>query len=147
MTKTNPINLMLWGILFAFPAKIYSQTPNSKTEVKMEAIKKSETSEQIFIDRFIVPEKAKQEFTERMNINRSFIKNLPGFIEDTVYERVDEQGNLIVVTVAVWANPEAIKKAKEAVQAEYQKQGFNVQEMLTRLNIIIDRGVYKKAGN
>ena len=55
-----------------------------------------------FIDKFFVPEKAKQEFTERMNINRNFIKTLPGFIEDTVYEQRDEQGNLHMLTIAVW---------------------------------------------
>ncbi|HEV8285040.1 MAG TPA: hypothetical protein VGQ09_12070 [Chitinophagaceae bacterium] len=107
--------------------------------------KKTETSERIFIDRFIVPQKAKPEFIERMNINRNFIKNLPGFIEDAVYERSDEQGNLICVTVAVWTSEEAIKKAKEAVQAEYKKEGFNLQEMIERLNItMVERGVYTK---
>ncbi len=42
---------------------------------------------QIFIDKFLVPENAKQEFIERMNINRSFIKTLNGFNEDAAYER------------------------------------------------------------
>ena len=86
--------------------------------------------EQILIDKLIVPEKAKQEFTEMLNFNRNFIKKLPGFIEDKVYERTDEDGNLICITVAVWESTEAIKKAKVAVQAEYQKQGFNLQDTL-----------------
>jgi len=103
--------------------------------------------EQVFIDRFIVPQNAKQEFVERMNINRNFIKGLTGFVEDNVYERMDEDGNLIVVTVAVWQNEEAIKKAKEAVQAEYKRLDFNMPEMLKRLNITIDRGIYKRAEN
>jgi heme-degrading monooxygenase HmoA len=145
MKTINLIHLTLLGAFWAFPAKIYSQTPQSKTEAIMETPKKSDVSQQIFIDRFMVPEKAKQEFIERMNINRNFIKNQPGFIEDTVYERFDEQGNLICVTVAVWASEEAIKKAREAVQTEYKKQGFNLQAMLERLNITIDRGVYTKA--
>ena len=110
-----------------------------------QTITKSQTSERIFIDRFVVPQKSKSEFIERMNINRNFIKNLPGFIEDAIYERNDEQGNLICVTIAVWTSEEAIKKAREAVQAEYKKEGFNLQAMLERLNITMaDRGVYTK---
>jgi len=35
-----------------------------------------------------------------------------------------------------------MEKAKEAVQAEYKKQGFDMSAMLKRLNITIDRGVY-----
>jgi steroid delta-isomerase-like uncharacterized protein len=96
-----------------------------------------------FIDKFHVPASAKQEFMERVKINRNFIKNLPGFIEDAAYERTDENGNLVFITIAVWENEDAVNKAKEAVQAEYKKQGFNMPEMLERLNITMDRGMYR----
>ena len=110
-----------------------------------QTMQKSQSSERIFIDRFVVPQNSKAEFIERMNINRSLIKNLPGFVEDAVYERNDELGNLICVTVAVWESEEAIKKAREAVQAAYKKEGFNLQAMLERLNItMLERGVYTK---
>lgn len=98
--------------------------------------------EQILIDKFFVPGNAKAEFEERMNINRHFIKKLPGFIRDDVYERTDENGDSFYVTVAVWENEEVIQHAKKAVQAEYQKEGFDMTAMLKRLNIVIDRGVY-----
>jgi heme-degrading monooxygenase HmoA len=103
--------------------------------------------EQIFIDRFIVPQNAKAEFTERMNINRSFIKQLPGFINDEAYERTDEEGNFICITIAVWASEEALKNAKERVQAEYQQQGFNLPAMLQRLDIRMERGQYNRFSN
>src|SRR5579859_5104861 len=149
MKNTNPIIfILLSGIALSFHAKTYSQTANLKTQIKMDTIqtKRSDTSQQIFIDRFIVPKNARREFIERMSFNRNFIKDLQGFIEDNVYERTDEHGDIICVTVAIWKNEDAIRRAKEAVQAEYQKQGFNLQEMLKRLNIVIDRGVYKKTG-
>jgi heme-degrading monooxygenase HmoA len=110
-------------------------------------VKKSDSLEQILIDRIIVPETAKQAFIERMNINRNFIKQLPGFIEDAAYEHGDGQGNLVYVTIAVWQNEDALKNAKEAVQAEYKKENFNMPEMLKRLNITIDRGIYEKVVN
>lgn len=95
-----------------------------------------------FIDKFFVPGAAKKEFYERMRINRSFIKGLPGFIDDAVYEYIDPNGNLICITIAHWENNEALNKAKEAVQAEYKKQGFDTADMFKRLNIVADRGVY-----
>jgi heme-degrading monooxygenase HmoA len=147
--KTNSIHLVL-GVMLILSTEIYSQSTNSKQEAKMETTKtvnEQTYSEHVLIDKFIVHQNAKQEFVERMNINRNFIKNLPGFVEDKVYERVDEQGNLVVVTVAVWENEEAIKKAKEVVQAEYKNQNFNMQEMLKRLGITIDRGIYARVEN
>ena len=95
-----------------------------------------------FIDKFFVPAAAINEFYERMSINRNFIKGLPGFIEDEVYEYTDDNGNLICITIANWENREALNKAKETVQAEYKKQRFDPAEMFKRLNIVADRGVY-----
>jgi steroid delta-isomerase-like uncharacterized protein len=96
------------------------------------------------IDKFIIPAAAKKEFYERASINRNFIKTLPGFIEDAAYEYTDAEGNLIFVTVAQWENKEAFAKAREAVQAEYKRQGFDMGEMLKRTHITIDRGVYSE---
>ena len=101
---------------------------------------------QIFIDKFIIPQQAKQEFTERMNINRAFIKNMPGFIQDSAYERTDASGHINCITIAIWASEQALNQAKAAVQAEYQRTGFDPAEFLTRLNITMEREVYQLAG-
>jgi steroid delta-isomerase-like uncharacterized protein len=95
-----------------------------------------------FIDKFFVPAAAIDEFQERMHINRNFIKTLPGFIADAAYERKDEDGNLICVTVARWSSLEAVGKAKEAVQEEYKKEGFDMTAMMKSLNITVDRGLF-----
>lgn len=68
---------------------------------------------QIFIDRFSIPPDAIEEFIQRMNYNRNFIKNLPGFINDTAFERTDENGNLFVITIAVWENEDYLNKQKK----------------------------------
>ena len=101
-------------------------------------------AQRIFIDRFSVPVNARKEFMERMTYNRNFLKKLPGFIEDNAYETTGNEGNLLIVTVAVWESDEAIARAKEAVQAEYKKIGFNMPEFLQRQNISIERGIYNK---
>ena len=100
--------------------------------------------EQLFIDRFIVPQAAKAEFMERMAINRNMIKKLPGFIRDEAYVRDDEQGQLLCITIAVWESEAALKAARESVQAEYQRQGFNLPAMLERLGIQMERGQFRK---
>ncbi|WP_413667504.1 hypothetical protein ACEN9X_23825 [Mucilaginibacter sp. Mucisp86] len=97
---------------------------------------------QIFIDQFIVPAIAQQEFKKRMKINRDFIKKLDGFVEDRAFERYDEQGSLICITMAIWQNEDVLQKAKEAVQQLYQQQGFDMKAMLQRLNISMERNTY-----
>jgi predicted ester cyclase/heme-degrading monooxygenase HmoA len=109
--------------------------------------KKAQNGQVNFIDKFLVPAAAIKEFHERMHINRTFIKKLPGFIEDAAYEYTDNDGNLIVVTVALWQSQEALNSAKEAVQAEYKKEGFDAPAMFKRLNITADRGVYTQVNN
>jgi steroid delta-isomerase-like uncharacterized protein len=104
--------------------------------------KKANKDQVNFIDKFFVPAAAIKEFKERVRINRELIKKLPGFIEDAAYEYADKDGNLIFITVALWQNNEALNKAKEAVQAEYKKDGFDMPAMVKRLGITVDRGVY-----
>ena len=77
--------------------------------------------------------------------SRNFLRKLTGFIKDTAYESTDEQGNLHYLSIAVWESADAVKKAKEAVQAEYKRQRFNPAEMVERLNITMERGIYKEA--
>lgn len=108
---------------------------------------KTVTPKQIFIDKFFVPKNGINEFKQRMQINRNFIKKLSGFIEDAAYEQFDEKGNLVVVTIAKWENQEALGKAKEAVQAEYRRTNFNPAEMYQRLQIKMERGTYSESAD
>jgi steroid delta-isomerase-like uncharacterized protein len=105
--------------------------------------KKNNPSQVFFIDKFIVPAKAKEEFINRANYNRAFIKNLPGFVGDNAYESLDANGNVLITTIAVWEDEAALSKAKEAVQAEYKHIGFDPVEMTKRLGITLDRAIYK----
>ncbi|MDR7208404.1 hypothetical protein [Flavobacterium piscis] len=130
--KANLLSGIVCLALFSY--ETYSQTET----------KKSETMKQVFIDKFIVPEKSKQEFLERVSINRNFIKHLNGFLKDDAYERTDDQGNLIYITIAVWENEALLKKAKETVNTQYIKEGFDITAMFTRLNITLERNIYKQ---
>lgn len=74
------------------------------------------TARQVFIDNFFIPKKAMREFKDRTKINMGIVKKQPGFINEQAYEQFDEQGNLIYITIVVWENSDAIKKAKAAVR-------------------------------
>jgi heme-degrading monooxygenase HmoA len=103
--------------------------------------------EQLFIDRFVIPQEAEAEFMDRMAINRNFIKDIPGFIKDEAYRRTDEQGNLVCITIAAWASEDALENARTLVQAEYQRQGFNPPAMMERLGIRMERALYHRLGD
>ena len=100
---------------------------------------------QILIDKFFIPKNAFEEFLQRTAYNRDFIRHLHGFVEDAAYQRTDENGNLIFITVAVWESQDVLEKAREVVQAEYKRIGFNPAELFSRLNITLDRGTYQEA--
>ncbi len=99
---------------------------------------------QILIDKFVVPQTALGEFMQRMNTSRSFLRSLPGLIEDMAYQQTGEDGNVHVVTLAIWESEEAIRRAKAAVQAEYDRTGFRPAELFARLNIALERGTYQE---
>lgn len=122
----------------------FQQLEALPTDLTLLSNRKEGKTQVQFIDKFFIPAAAKQEFYEKMSMNRNFIKTLPGFIEDAAYEYTDNDGNLVCVTVALWESREALNKAKEAVQAEYKKQGFDPAEMFQRLGIKADRGIYTK---
>ena len=105
------------------------------------------TERQIFIDKFLIPKDAIREFKDRTKINMCIVTKQPGFIKEEAYERFDEHGNLICITMVVWKNFDAIIKAKAAVQAEYEKQNFNPTEMMERLHITLERGIYMVVKN
>ncbi len=98
--------------------------------------------QQVLIDKFFVPANAKEEFIERMNYNSEFIKKLPGFVKGETFERTDEDGNFMCVTVNFLENDAFFNKAKEAVQAEFKRIGFFPNEFYQRLNIKLERGTY-----
>ncbi|HET9486301.1 MAG TPA: ester cyclase, partial [Chryseosolibacter sp.] len=100
-----------------------------------------------FVDKFLVPKNAIEEFTQRMQYNRNLIKSLPGFIKDEAIAYRDTSGDLNLMTIAVWQNQEFLEKAKMFVQADYEKIHFNPGEFTRRLNIKMERQLYNAYAN
>ncbi|MBO9702717.1 MAG: hypothetical protein J7604_21070 [Sporocytophaga sp.] len=102
----------------------------------------SNMTKQIFIDKFFIPESSVEQFIKKTSYNRSFIKNLPGFIKDEMYTQRDENGNLILITIATWENQNYLISAKSAVQEEYKRKNFNPAEFMQQLGVKMERGVF-----
>ncbi|MEX0646644.1 MAG: ester cyclase [Balneolaceae bacterium] len=98
----------------------------------------------ILIDKFIVPQEANEEFINRLDTNLDFIRTLPGFVKTAAYEQTGGEGEFNFVTTAFWESNEALESAKKAVKNEYHRQGFDPSEMFNRLNIKIERAVYRE---
>jgi heme-degrading monooxygenase HmoA len=134
--------IVVFGLILLPAAYFYFQ--KSSEQKPDDSSAKKSNMQQILIDKFIVPTETKEEFLTRLRLNLDLIKSQPGLVETTAYEKTGGEGEFNFVTVAVWENDEALSKAKQTVSAEYRKQGFDLQEMLKRLNVKIDRAVYKK---
>jgi hypothetical protein len=144
--KTIVVGLMILpSVHYAQSSKNQNSTNQAtKNQNDMNAIQ-TENELKILIDRFSMPETALAEFTQRMNYNRDLLKRLPGFIRDDVYETKDEKGNWSVITLATWQNQSSIDEAKKAVQEDYKRTGFNMQQFIQQRNIVLlERGIYQK---
>jgi len=118
---------------------------HAQNKVSPDSISPSKKSkmEVVLIDRFVVPAAAKSEFLERANINRNFIKSLPGFVRDDAYEE-DGENESRIVTVAVWASEEAFQNARASVIEYYKKQSFDMPPFIKKLHIQMERRIYKR---
>ncbi|WP_428742413.1 ester cyclase [Tenacibaculum sp.] len=96
-----------------------------------------------FVDRFTMPKSSFSDFFEKMEMNRNFIRNLEGFISDEKMIKEEENGNITVMTVAIWENQKSLNNAKALVLNEYQKTGFNPSEFYKKLNITMQREIFK----
>lgn len=100
-----------------------------------------------FIDRFLVPQQAIAAFTQKMQDSRSFLKTLPGFIKDEVYQYTSGDGGLAIITIASWESMQALEKAQEEVQAFYSRTGFQPAVFCKEAGIQTERGIYRSVKN
>lgn len=108
-------------------------------------IMESQPNNQIaFISKYLIPADSKDTFLERQRSARTFIRSLPGFLHDHAYERMTDNGDTEYITIATWTDEEAVGNARELVQAENVRTGFNRAEMLRRLNIKMEPALFRE---
>ena len=98
--------------------------------------------QKVLIDMFVVPEESKSTFLDQARQVQAFLRTLPGFVEGFLHERIEGHGRFNILTTAVWESEAAFDNAKKGTAEEFQKIGFNPQEMMMRLKIEVERAVY-----
>jgi heme-degrading monooxygenase HmoA len=93
----------------------------------------------VLIDKFIVAEEFKSRFLEEVHKSAAFLRTLPGFVEAFVYEKMDGESRHNIMTTAVWKDEEAFQATKKAAASEFQRIGFNPQEIMKTLRVEIER--------
>jgi heme-degrading monooxygenase HmoA len=99
----------------------------------------------VLIDTFIVAEEFKSRFLEEVHKSAAFLRTLPGFVEGFVYEKMDGESRHNVMTTAVWKDKAAFQAAKKAAASEFQRIGFNPQEIMKALRVEIERATYQRS--
>jgi heme-degrading monooxygenase HmoA len=100
--------------------------------------------EKILIDTFIVPEESLAEFLKEVRKSASILRTIPGYVEGFIYKKKDGVSRHSVITTAVWKSEEAFENAKKTAMAEFQKQGFHPQEVMSRFKVEMERGIYER---
>jgi hypothetical protein len=97
----------------------------------------------VVIGKVIVPQRSIEEF-KRQNTTHIFLSGLPGFIKGDSYERLDESGNLIYISVTTWLDQEAYEHAEQSLKEHYKSTNFDVMAYRERLKIVAERGLYTR---
>jgi len=96
------------------------------------------------VDKFVVPQAAREEFLGRIHETHELLRRQPGFIRDILLEQVAGPGRFNIVTVAEWESQAAIDAARVAVEAARAESGFDPQATMARLGIEPDMANYKR---
>jgi heme-degrading monooxygenase HmoA len=95
------------------------------------------------LDKFIVPEAAKEEFLARMQASQRFLRALPGFVQDFALEQNAGNGMRHYVTLAEWTDAAAVDVACAAIHDWYaSSRHLDPQELFAQLGIQADLGNY-----
>ncbi|HEX5354302.1 MAG TPA: antibiotic biosynthesis monooxygenase family protein [Rhodanobacteraceae bacterium] len=99
----------------------------------------------VLIDTFVVPETSKAALLDKAKESATFLRTLPGFVEGYIFEKTSGDSPHNVVTTAVWRDQAAYENARKLAAAEFQKAGFNPQEIMSKLNVTFQRAVYRRS--
>jgi heme-degrading monooxygenase HmoA len=101
--------------------------------------------QKILVDQFVVPEESKARFLEAAQKVQRFLKSLPGFVEEFLYEKKEGEGRHNYITTAVWENQEAFENAAKTVATEFKRQGYDPEQTRRELRMERERSVYERS--
>lgn len=96
------------------------------------------------IDKFVVPEAARDEFLTKIRETHDLLRQQPGFVTDAILEQVAGPGKFNIVTIAEWEDEGALDAARVAVKQAHAEWGFSPQGLMQRLGIEADIAEYRE---
>lgn len=96
------------------------------------------------VDKFVVPGEARDEFLRQLRRSHAVLQKQPGFVRDLVLEQSAGPGEFNFVTIVEWESQDAIENARDAVGDMHEREGFDPQEMFSRLGITADVATYTR---
>ena len=95
------------------------------------------------LDRFVVPDAAREEFLMRVGQTHEILRAQQGFVQDFLLERPGEDGATIIVTMVEWDSQATVDRVVLTVQAAHREMGFSPKETIERLGIAAEIGIYQ----
>jgi heme-degrading monooxygenase HmoA len=96
------------------------------------------------VDKFVVPNDAREEFLSKVRPTHALLKAQPGFRQDFVLEQSSGPGEFNFVTIVEWASQEAVENVRAAVVELHREMNLNAQDLFARLGIRADLAYYKR---
>lgn len=96
------------------------------------------------IDKFIVPEAARQAFIDAVDATDAIMRTQPGFIRHDVLEQVGGPGEFNFVTVAEWESDAVIPVVAAAIARNHAERGFDRNAFLAAHGIRADIATYRE---
>jgi hypothetical protein len=131
-------SLLITGLL-VLPMLSWAQT--TLTQLKSSNNQQKMENKNV-IGKVVVPKSSLEEFRKNQHITSDFLKALPGFLKGESYERLDDSGNLTLISVTTWLNQESYENAEKSLKEHYKSINFNTMAYRERLKIVAEHGVY-----
>lgn len=90
------------------------------------------------VDKFVVPDHARDEFWANVRRTHAVLREQPGFLDDALLEKHSGSGRFNCVTIVTWSSPDDIPAAGSAVGEAHRAAGFRPAEFFERAGIDAD---------
>src|SRR5690606_18491299 len=141
MKQTLKTIILIIPILMA--VNTFGQHQN---RLKMEQNNREErtvTEHVAVIDKINIPQKAIAEYSQKSLFIRNTLRQQPGFVKYDIFKQKSDNGNLRVITVAIWSDRQYMDNARLVIREEMQKAGINMPAFLEQNGITMERDIYQ----
>ena len=94
------------------------------------------------VDKFVVPDEAREEFWSNVRHTHEVLRTQPGFVRDVLLEKHSGAGRFNAVTIVTWSGPDDLPRARAAVERMHGDSGFHPAEFYARTGIEPDVANY-----